>query len=165
MPPPTDLYLNEVVVDLDGVGDNLNEYIEVRGPAGAPLAGIYLLMVDSDGAASGDVDAVIDLTSYSIGSDGFLVIVDDAADLYTHLRGNQSSMFLVSTSSASYSAWLLLHNGGGPVPTVGGDLDVDNDGLDPLPPGYTIVDGVSALDGTVGDRGYAQLCSVALLRA
>ncbi|MEZ6146917.1 MAG: hypothetical protein R3B91_16165 [Planctomycetaceae bacterium] len=157
MPPPTDLYLNEVVVDLDGVGDNPNEYIEVRGPAGAPLAGIYLLMVDGDGAASGDVDAVIDLTSYSIGSDGFLVIVDDAADLYTISPGTSIvDVPGLDFENASYSA-LLLHNGGGPVPTVGGDLDVDNDGLDPLPPGYTIVDGVSALDGTVGDRGYAPI--------
>jgi serralysin len=164
-PPPTGLLLNEIVENPGGaaVTDNPNEYVEIRGPANLSLSGVYLLFVESDsGSTLGVIDSgashVIDLTGTSIGSNGFLVIVDDANDPYPIPSGTTIvDVPSLDISGGSYTAMLIHVAGTGSLPSGGQDLDVGNDGLDALPAGWTILDDVSVLDGGNSDRAYGKV--------
>ena len=164
-PPPTGLVINEIVENPGGgaAGENPNEYVEIRGPASASLAGVYLVFVESDGGSTlGVIDGgpshIIDLTGTSIGSDGYLVIVDDANDPYSIPAGTTIvDVPGLDIEAASYTAMLIHVDANGSAPVGGQDLDVGNDGLDALPTGWTILDDVSVLDGGNSDRGYGRI--------
>lgn len=70
-----ELYINEIYFDPPGSsGDFVEEYIELRGPAGMDLTDHYLVFLESEGggANSGTVDGFFDLGDDSIGANGFL---------------------------------------------------------------------------------------------
>ena len=168
LPPsiPT-VYLNELVIDLDNVPDNPNEYIEIRGTASASLAGVYLIFVEGDPPASGTFlgaiqgvtnTAIVDLSAFSLGSNGFAVIVDASAHPYSIAPGTTIvDIPGFDVENASWTAFLIHVDNTGTAPINNQDLDVGDDGLDPLPTGWTILDGVSVLDTGVADRGYADI--------
>src|SRR5688572_30144924 len=57
--------------------DQSQEGVEIRGPASTALTGWYFLAIEGDGTASGMVDIVQDLSAYSTGTNGLLLIRDD----------------------------------------------------------------------------------------
>jgi hypothetical protein len=71
------LVLNEIEVNPPTV-DQPFEYIEIRGTANAPLANVYVVELDGDILApvgsAGAARNVFDLTGFSLGSNGLLVI-------------------------------------------------------------------------------------------
>jgi len=158
-----DVYLNEVVVDLDGASDNPNEYIELRGTANQSLANTHLIFLQGDSEfglgeiQSASFTSTVDLGAYSLGSNGFLVVVDATSAPYTIEAGTTVvDVPGLDVENASYTAFLVEVDNTGTAPVVGQDLDSGDDGLDALPTGWTILDGVSVLDGGSIDRGYAQ---------
>jgi hypothetical protein len=158
---PTGLVLNEVLTTPDGT-DNPNEYIEIRGTANAPLPGVFLVILqgDDDAASSrGEIVDVVDLRFSSIGSNGFLVIVDAEDHPYTVADGTTIvDVPGLDLEDASFTAFLtFVEPQTGTAPVVGQDLDAGDDGLDALPTGWATVDGVSVLDGGMNDRGYAPI--------
>ena len=162
--PPVGLVLNEIVADLPGGTDNPNEYVELRGAAGQSLDDVFLVFVEGNaqpeqGEIRAGASGVIDLSGSTLGANGYLAIVDDATDPYTIDTG--ASVLNVSgldIGDAPYTSFLVYVDPvSGTVPAAGQDLDAGNDGLDGLPVGWTLLDGISVLDGAVGSRGYAQI--------
>ncbi|MDZ4688665.1 MAG: hypothetical protein SH850_26630, partial [Planctomycetaceae bacterium] len=150
------LYINEILVDPPST-DNPKEYIELRGAVGQSLSGLYLLFVESDGiAALGQVDTAINLSSASLGSNGYLVIRDPDAAHPVDPAANILSIDGLDIENAAYTA-LVVDIGAGSAPTVGQDLDAGNNGLDTLPTGWTILDGVAVLNGDATDRAYSSI--------
>jgi len=153
--------------------DAPNEYVEIRGTPGELLAGVYLIFLEGDSGSSnpGDVNNIFDLTSRSIGSNGFLTIRQQGSpylvaagttDLVSTAAGFTGGVgFSADTGTdienLSYTALLVHVAPGGTAPTQTLDLDAGDNGLDALPAGWTILDGVGVLDGGASDRAYAGL--------
>ncbi|MCA9047607.1 MAG: hypothetical protein KDA89_02700, partial [Planctomycetaceae bacterium] len=147
---PKGLYLNEITANITAGDDNPNEYVELRGGASQPLDNVYLLFLDGDvGATQGQIDSFVDLSAAQIGTNGFLVVADQQTQPYSVPAG--AALVDVpgfEISHGSYTA-LLVHADPffGTGPASGQDLDVDDDGLDVLPAGWTILDSIGVLDG------------------
>ncbi len=72
VPPPL---LNEIETNPPGTDDNRYEYVELSGTAGASLNDIYLVAFDGISTNDpGTADLVVDLSPYSLGSNGLLVV-------------------------------------------------------------------------------------------
>jgi microcystin-dependent protein len=161
--PPVGVFLNEILIDPAGV-DPPDEYVEIRGPASQSLDDVFLVFVEGDsGSSQGEINTahLFDLTGTSIGSNGFLAIVDSLG-VTSHSYSIAAGTTIIDNAvldfeNASWTAFLIHENGLGTDPTPGQDLDAGDDGLDALPTGWTILDGVSVLDGGSSDRGYADI--------
>ncbi|HUQ70593.1 MAG TPA: hypothetical protein VM165_13770, partial [Planctomycetaceae bacterium] len=150
------LYINEILVDPPST-DGLKEYIELRGAVGQSLSGLYLLFLESDGDSTlGTIDTAINLSAASLGANGHLVIRDPASSYVVDPAANTLNMAGLDIENAAYTA-LIVDIGTGSAPTVNQDLDVGNNGLDTLPAGWTILDGVAALNGDANDRAYSSI--------
>ena len=154
-PAAAQFYINEIYFNPGGGAlDSRDEYIELRGTAGASLDNIYLVILENElpGASTtnraGTIENIFDLNTRSMGTNGFLTLREKGS-LYTVAPGTTD---LVNTGSgagygsgpgsstigatgnldleASGFTAMLIHNDGGEVPTIGLDLDheVDNDG-------------------------------------
>src|SRR6187549_2017670 len=72
--------LSEIEVNPPTAADDPWEYIEIRGPDGASLAGYQVLVVDGDGGGEGLVDQVVDLGTAcsddpcALGANGLAII-------------------------------------------------------------------------------------------
>lgn len=138
--------LSELGVDLPG-SDNGQEFVELSGPPSASLAGYYLLLVEGDGSGAGVVDAVVNLGSYSLGSNGVLLIRDSSVVLQpAPAAGSNVVVFDFNPDMENGSTSFLL--GFGIPPTLGADLDSNNDGTLNVGAlsGFTVVDAVSFVE-------------------
>ena len=149
--------LNEINLDPPG-NDNPYEYIEIQGAPGASLSGMFVASFNSQFVfgnpgepgvgQTGTAQFVFDLSSYSLGSNGLLVIksptggftppaettvVTDAQldDIGGGLRNGSNSFFLIHVPTAIVE---------------GTDYDLNDDGTLDLPVGSTVVDSVSWKD-------------------
>ncbi len=173
---PAQVYINEIFYNPPNT-DAPNEYFELRGAANLSLAGYYLIGVEGDsGTSQGAIQNVFDLTSRSLGANGFLAAFQKG-HTYTGLAG--SATILVNSGNGAgwgtgagsslghtgdggqtdientSATWMLIHKGAGLTPVNGTDLDVGDNGLDALPSGWTIVDSIGVLDNAAsGDRTY-----------
>lgn len=147
--------LSEVFPNPPGT-DQGQEAVEIRGPAGASLAGYYLIIVEGDGTGAGTVDVVRDLSTLSAGSNGLLLLRDatsvilPAPDAATTVDVND---FTPDVENGS-NTYIL---GFGTPPTLLSDLDAGNDGvLDAPLTGFTVVDAVSIIESDgAANYGYA----------
>lgn len=142
-------YLNEVMLDPPGT-DTPHNYIEVRGPASTPLTNMYIVTIEGDGDSDeGNVDEVVDISSLSTGSNGFLVAAQTGN--FYNINPNATVVLDLFTGSSgdveSQSHTIMLIQTATP-PSTGDDIDPDQDGTP---------------DGTVWD-GWTVLDSVTLLR-
>lgn len=146
--------ISEMLIDTPGPDDG-QESIEIRGPANAALTGYSFLVIEGDGSGAGVVDLVIDLSSYSTGSNGLLLIRDSfTALLPPPAAATNVVLFNPSPDIENGTGNFVL--GFGTAPALSSDLDADNDGvLDAGIPGFTTVDAVAGTDGGSGDRMYA----------
>lgn len=149
----TDLRINELQVSTTGTDF---EFIELFGPAGQALDGVFLLVIESDpeGASAatspGRVDRVVDFTGQTIQSDGlYLAISPQGATTYG--VPSDGTVSIANDSFENSSATYLLVQGF--TGAVGSDLDANNDGaLDSLP-WTALLDAVSLRDAA-GDFAY-----------
>ena len=118
--------MNEI--RLDQPGADVDEYIELSGPAGASLAGYALLIIGDTGSVGtcGVLEEVFDLSPYSIMADGYLAIVDgDGAPTlagYDVVLGAGTLNF----ENSDNVTFLLVTGFSG---TDGSDIDTNNDGV------------------------------------
>jgi len=150
------IQFNEVFVSHTGTDDR--EFIEVRGPAGASLAGYMICILEGDSTSSfGALDVAIDLSAgvlganglYTVGSSTVIPAVDQiatgpGAPPNTNLFENGTNTFyLIQTTNVAGVQALLgsdLRNGGmGTVTTLATD------------PAITIRDLVAMTDSGAGD--------------
>lgn len=141
----SELHYNPVGTDQGG------EYIELQGPANGSLAGHYFVIIEGDGTAAGRVDAVVDLTTYSFGSNGLLLVRDTSLVLMPGPDPMTNVViFDFNPDIENGSNTYLL--GSGTPPVVGDDIDTDNDGIaENLAPfaGFTVIDMLGAMENDV----------------
>ena len=159
--------LNEIEVNPPG-GDDPWEYLEIRGPANASLAGYQIVVVDGDGGGEGFVDLVVDLATAcngdvcDLGSNGLAIVKAPAGGhptpaATTVIGDAQLSALGGGIENGTLSVLLVT----GPVPlSEGTDYDANDDGTLELPGGDAIADAVGWTDGDAGDLLYG---GVALL--
>ena len=149
---------------VDQQGPDADEYVEIAGRAGAPLAGVWFLAVGDSGTDPGGVvEAAIDLSAWALGGNGILVAheagfgttefggvrlaVDKAAT--RAVIGTGDSMNLENSDSVTY---LLVRQF---VGTVGMDLDAGNDGTLDATPWTELLDAVAFVRSGNSDPTYA----------
>lgn len=169
------VFLNELLFNPPGT-DGPNEYFEIRGAAGASLSGIYLVGVEGDsGGGPGDIQSIFNLTSQSLGANGFLALGQkntpytfNAAATSLVNSGSGAGWGNGASSSVGFSAdgtgtdfentsltFMLVKIGTGSAPSLALDLDSDNNGtLDAMPAEWTILDSIGILDGGATDIAY-----------
>ncbi len=107
--------------------DNGQEYIEIKGAPNTSLAGVSLLIIEGDASGTGVVDQSINLSAYSTGSNGLLLIRDAATGLLPAPDAATNVVTLdFNPDIENGSNTFVLGYGTAPVLTT--DLDADNDG-------------------------------------
>jgi hypothetical protein len=154
--------LNEIEVNPPTAADDPWEYIEIRGPEGASLAGYQVFVVDGDGGGEGFADQVVDLgtacngDTCTLGSNGLAIVKAPSGGhttppATTVIGDPQLGVFGGGIENGTLSVLLVA----GPAPlTEGNDYDTNDDGTLELPPADTIVDAVAWTDGDAGDLVY-----------
>jgi len=135
-----------------------NQYIEVQGPANQSLAGVEFVQFDGYGGGSptGKATYVKDLSSYSLGANGLLIIEADKGGP-TPFEGSTTVVtdpgfdYYSTPPVGGYPAGLhggtefyaLVDTSNGSGLTQGAQYDALNSGTLTLPTGDAVVDGVS----------------------
>lgn len=137
-------------------GDQGYESVELLGAPGLALTDHWFIVIAGDGSQAGVIAQLIDLSAASLGSEGVLLIRDDAS---LPMRPAIAPTTQVMTHDFEPD----LQNGtatyvlatGTPWFSQGSDLDFDNDGIIDFPLLMQILDTVSYSDGGAADREYA----------
>ncbi|MFO0828952.1 MAG: thrombospondin type 3 repeat-containing protein [Phycisphaerales bacterium] len=108
--------------------DNGQEGIELSGPPNQSLAGYYILVIEGDGTSAGSVDVVLDLSSYTLGSNGLLLIRDSASVIAPAPSANTSVVVFDFNPDIENGSNTFIVGFGTP-PALNSDLDSDNDGV------------------------------------
>jgi large repetitive protein len=163
--PADDLHINEILSNPEGT-DAPREYVEIRGAAGSTIpANTYLVFVEaspgSGATAMGDIQNIFNLSGLTLGSNGFLVLlqgsspwntlVDPAATKivgtgtgWTGVAGWSADSSATDIENESYAVFLVTAP---TAPTLSGDIDVDNNrSIDTTGPGATLFNGWTVLD-------------------
>jgi hypothetical protein len=138
------VFLNEISIN-PADADGTHEYVEIKGPAGVSLAGVYFVSIEGEGASAGLADVVVDLSPYSIGSNGLLVITG----FNGHVVPSETTLVIDSRFDAVSG---ILENGSNSFVLLaslnaiveGSDLDSNNDGTLDLPGSVVQVDAVGS---------------------
>ena len=136
--------INEIRIDDAGADDD--EYIELSGNPGESLDGLYYIIIGDGGAnnaACGNLEFILDLTSFSIQADGLLSIgqLNPPAPTLTY----DTTTFLQLENSDNVTHMLVT----GLTAVLDDDLDTNDDGTLDVTPWSGIVDEVGLDEGTV----------------
>ena len=176
-----DALINEVLANVsNNVDETDREYIELIGTPGASLAGYYFVVLEGEeeegsvggnGAGAGVADFVYDLSSFSFGANGLLVLTPtnweyaSLADSMSHvvaIPALDGAGGVLEDSSQTY-ALIRSPNAaivqGTDYDTVGTYENATNQAigtgvgiLDQLPAGADLVDSVGVVEGGGNDR-------------
>jgi len=141
-PASAQFMLNEIRVDHTGA--DVDEYVEIKGTAGAALTNHWLVVI-GDGAPSGcgNIENAIDLSTYSIQADGYFALrVSNGVPTLTGYDATLTGSF---ENSDNLTFLLVTGNTG----IVGNDVDADNNGAMDFTPWTAIVDEIGLSEGTV----------------
>lgn len=166
------LLLNEILLNPPGA-DAPNEYIELRGsPNGVIPAETYLVAIEGDSEGNpGDVQNIFSIAGLSFGSNGYLVLrqggsvysTDPNATVLTATgsgwgSGGAGWVYQADSSASDMEnasvSFLLIQSA--VAPKLSDDIDSDNDGAadGSVYAGWSVYDGISALDTGASDFGY-----------
>lgn len=155
---PTNLLLNEINVNPPGL-DLPYQFVELRGTPGMVLQNVYLLELEGDSNQNpGRVNSIVPLSGATVGSNGLLLVRSSSGFAP---ESDQSGVFNTTLFDAGgidfqngSTSFVLIMDAGTFSLTVGTDLDSTNSGTLTLPPTFTLLDAVGALDGNNNDRAY-----------
>jgi len=107
------------------------EFVELVGVPFTLLDNLSIVLIEGEGSGKGVVDRIIDLTGYTIPDDGYFVIGDanvnpDLQMPINFIENGGNNILLVEGVSV----------------TVNQDIDVDDDGIEDMPIGLAVFDGV-----------------------
>ncbi|HON07776.1 MAG TPA: hypothetical protein PLW02_06730, partial [Verrucomicrobiota bacterium] len=170
------VYINEILFNPPGT-DTPNEYIELRGTPNYLLPnGTYFINVEGDANGNpGTIQNIFDLSGVRIGGNGFIVLLQKdspytAAAGTTVLKNTGSGPGWGSDSTSSInhsgengqtdlenpsSTFMLIQTSS--KPTIGMDIDADNDGLPDaqIYTNWVVLDSIGILDSSgAGDIAY-----------
>lgn len=175
-----DLVISEVHFDPTFGDSDQDQYLEVRGTPGATIdAGTYFVVVEGDAGSSdnpGIINSVIDLGGLTLGSNGYLVVMQGGASYQVDpnsasIQGNTGFAGLPGDRFADNAglsdrfdflfdsnSFLLVESSVAPQPDF--DIDQNDDGqIDSI--GWTKLDSVSLIGthvgGTENDIAYGDI--------
>ncbi|GMU38644.1 MAG: hypothetical protein AMXMBFR22_28350 [Phycisphaerae bacterium] len=146
-------FLSELLLDPPST-DNGQEFVEIQAAPNFSFSGWWFLVIEGDGTGGGVIDVALNLSSYSTGANGLLLIRDSGTVLQPPPDGNTNVVIFDFNPDIENGTNTYVLGFGGTF-TVGQDLDAGNDGtLDAPLPGFTTVDAVSykEFDGTPDDE-------------
>lgn len=162
------LLINEVMFNPPGT-DAPNEFVEIFGTTGESLTNTYLVGIEGDSGAAnpGDVQTIFNLSSFNLGSNGFLVLlqksntysVNPSANTATGtttgfggLTGFSADSSGTDIENASVTFMLIRTT---TAPTLNDDIDINDDGTPDgaVFGGWTILDSVGITDAS-SDKAY-----------
>ncbi|MEM1057404.1 MAG: CHRD domain-containing protein [Bacteroidota bacterium] len=134
--------LNEVRSDQPST--DVDEYVELAGPAGASLNGYSFVVIGDGSAGIGVIEEIIDLSGQTIPDDGYFLF----GELTLATPDLEVNVNLENGDGVTY----LLVEG---VPgTEGDDLDTDDDGVLDITPWNTVADAIGAAGADPADAIY-----------
>jgi hypothetical protein len=154
--------LTEIRVDQQG--SDTDEYFEIHGAPGASLAGVWFVAIGDSGTdPHGVVEMAVNLSAWSLGSNGCLVARESSfgstafndRSLSVHpmatdaVIGTGDSLNFENSDTVTY---LLVRSFTG---SAGLDLDTDNDGTLDLTPWAELLDGVAFVRSGKSELAYA----------
>ena len=133
------IVINEVRIDQGGT--DTDEYFELAGPPGTPLAGLMYIVIGDSSAGSGSVEAVINLFGLTMPASGYFVAAEASftigfADFTTDLNFENSDNV----------THMLVEGFTG---AVGDDLDTNDDGVLDSTPWTAIADDFALLENPI----------------
>jgi len=138
-------------------GPDLDEYFELKGPAGASLNDLWYIVIGDDDAAvppagNGTIEFVLNLSGRSIGKNGFFVVGEPTMTL-----GPSDLQVLLNFEDNDNVTHLLVRGFTG---FLGQDLDTNDDGILDITPWAEVLSAVALVanpnpDGIVADFFYA----------
>ncbi|HRK21465.1 MAG TPA: PEP-CTERM sorting domain-containing protein [Fimbriimonadaceae bacterium] len=136
-------FIAEIGINPPGT-DNGSEYIEIQGTAGASLAGLAIIQIEGDAGAAnpGNVDSVVNLGSFSFGSNGLLLVRDANTTIGAGPEAGTNVVvqdFAPDLENADAQTWMLVNGFSG---AAGNDLDTNNDGVLDSTPWTSVIDAV-----------------------
>ena len=143
--------LNEIEANEPGTADNRYQYVELIGTPGASLNNVYFVTFDGASGNTGNADLVVNLSSYSLGSDGLLVIQSSATTGHSIPAATtlvpDPTFFTKTGGFLNGSLSFFLYDSPNAPFVAGTDYDTNNDGiLDHLPAGAVALDNVAIPD-------------------
>jgi hypothetical protein len=135
--------------------DDGREYVEIEHTANTTLTDIWLVSIDGDASEAGKVDIALNLSSYTTGSNGLLLIRDGSTALEPPPASATTIVINNFTPDLENgtATYLLVTNFTG---SIDQDLDDNNDGtLNTTLPWATALFGISQKDNDVDDKQYA----------
>jgi hypothetical protein len=155
--------LNEVEVDPNSDNDLPCEYAELRGVPGSVIpAGTFYLSIDSENAATGNVNESVDLSGQVFGPNGTITIITDpgisgGCPNRTYPAGTTlvTSFTFGGVTGQSAESFLLVRSQASIPPAPGDDIDLNDDGVIDASNQITIFDGIAFLTDGQGQRAYA----------
>jgi hypothetical protein len=143
--------LNEIEANDPGADDNRYEYVELSGMPGLSLNSVYFVVFDGSAGSVGTADLVVNLSGYSLGSDGLLVIQSSASTGHTIPAATtlvaDSTFFTQSGGFRNGSMSFFLYDSPNAAFAAGTRYDTNRDGtLDHLPTGAAAIDNVAILN-------------------
>ncbi len=132
--------INEIRIDQGGA-DN-DEYFELKGNPGESTDTLYYIVIGDTGSAGtcGVIEYVLDLTPYTIQSDGLLVIGEATASFAADATAT------INFENSDNVTHMLVQGFSG---MDGDDLDTNDDGVLDATPWAAIIDEVGLDEGTV----------------
>ena len=141
----TPTLINEIRIDQPST-DN-DEYFELTGDAGTSLDGMtYLVIGDSTAGGSGVIEAVVNLTGYTIPTSGYFLAVESTFTLSTNANLTTTLNF---ENSENVTHMLVADFTG----ALDDDLDTNDDGILDSTPWSVIDDCVGVLDDVYPPAG------------
>ena len=132
--------INEVRIDQTST-DN-DEYFELAGTPGESLNGLTYIVIGDGATGSGHIEAIIPLEGYSIGADGYFLMVETT---YTSTCGDTPDAVggtLLNFENSDNVTHMLVSDFSG---LINDDLDTDNDCTLDVTPWSGIIDSVSSI--------------------
>lgn len=160
--------INEILIDAPGT-DNGLEFFELYSVVpNYPLAGLWFISIDGDGANAGVIDQAINLSAFSTGSNGLFLRRDSALVIQPPPSPNTTVSiqdFAPDLENGSNSFLLVS----GFTGAVNQDLDVNNDGtFDVTLPWTSVLDAIAIVEndgpsnyGYADDVGFANFPQLA----
>ncbi len=146
--------IRAVYFDPENGIDDGREYVEILHTPGTALTDIWLLAIDGDGTAAGEIDVALNLSAYTTGSNGLLLIRDASTTLEPAPASATTVVinnFTPDLENGTTSYFLVTNFTG----SVGQDLDANDDGtLNTTLPWTTALFGIAQADNN-GDSQYA----------
>ncbi len=146
-PPP--VRLNEIEANSPGTQDNRYQYVELSGTPGTSLNNIYFVAYDGTaGHTAGTADLVVNLSGYSLGSNGLLVIQSSSSTGHSIPAATtlvaDPSFFTQSGGFINGTLSFFLYDSPNGAFTQDTNYDPDHDGtLANLPSGRVVLDNVA----------------------